>query len=318
MASSGKSSKSRQSPSVPDPIVSGEDVASAEIKKRRWLSMGTVTTVLFLGTMGGMAVLVARSVPELRTRSEYQFPLAEMQFTPPHEWMPQTILQEVLANSGLPETVSLLDPQICKQVAGAWERHPWVKRVISVKISATPALVVELEYRRPAAFIRVVDGFYPVDEEGVLLPPRDFATTLTDRLPQIRNISTIPQGSAGTTWGDPIVTAAVKLAMTLAPQQDMNRYWSKFQFQAILAPVGQRAATEEPIFELETAGGNRIVWGKAPGADALEPAIDVKLARLAEYQTRFGSLDGVSGKNRIDIRLFDGISLQPLSEIQYR
>jgi len=226
----------------------------------------------------------------------------------------------MLNSHQLPETVSLLDPDLCRNVAAAWGKHPWVKRVISVHLTAEPALIVELEYRRPAAFIRVVQGFYPVDLEGVLLPPQDFSMSAIENLPIVKNAASTPQGGAGEPWGDPVVEAAVKLAAILVPEQNLNLYWSKFQIRSIIIPTAKETpvAVDQLVFELETAGGNRVVWGRAPGFDTLEPAADVKLARLAEYQSRFGSLDGVSGLHRIDIRLFDGISLQPLNEALYR
>lgn len=321
MASAGKTSKSRkaaQTPSpAPEPVPPPIEVPVQP--RSRWRS-GTVLTAFFFLVVAGLAIVLQRFVPDLRDRPEYQFQMAESRITPPHEWVPQDLLQEMLTTHQLPETVSLLDPELCRNVAAAWEKHPWVKRVISVRITPEPALIVELEYRRPAAFIRVVQGFYPIDLQGVLLPPRDFSMSAIETLPIVKNVASTPQGGAGESWGDPVVEAAARLAATLAPEQNLNLYWSKFQIKAIIAPTVKEVpvAPDQLVFELETAGGNLVVWGKAPGFDTLEPAADVKLARLAEYQSRFGSLDGVSGLHRIDIRLLDGISLQPLNETLYR
>jgi hypothetical protein len=289
-----------------------------------WKSPGLWGTILLLGAFIGGGVAVYQLAPDLRTAPEYQFSMEETRITPPNSWVPKTILQEVLAESKLPGSVSLLDPDLTKTVWEAWSKHPWVKEVHSVEIQPGIGLVVHAEYRAPAAFVEVQtngqQGFYPVDSEGVLLPPRDFSLSSTELLPRIRNIATLPQGREGEPWGDAAVSAAASLANVLAPEQDISRYWTKLQLKAILAPnlSSPQKSAEQLTFELETAGGNRVVWGKAPGFDALEPTTDVKLARLLEYQNRFGSLDGVNGLHRIDIRLFDGISLQPLGESIYR
>lgn len=277
-------------------------------------------TAIFLIAVTGLATVLHRIVPNLQDRPEYQFRMEETRITPPHAWVPQKILHEVLGAAALPETVSLLDPELCRKVAIAWEQHPWVRRVKSVRITAEPALIVDLEYRIPVAFIEVPQGFYPVDIDGVLLPPRDFSVSKTDQLPHVRNISSTPQAPAGKPWGDVTVSAAARLAAVLVPQQNLAEYWGRFGLKAIVAPLVREPPlnADQLTFELETTGGNRIVWGKAPGSDTLEPSPAVKLARMAEYQSRFGSLDGVSGLHRIDIRLFDGISLQPLDETRYR
>lgn len=318
MASAGKSSRSRKSAEtptpVPEPAVQEREVPTARIRR---FQPGLIIPVTFLITIIGAVGVLSRFVPDLRERPEYQFRTADMRITPPHAWVPATILQEVVIAAHLPDTVSLLDPDLCRVVAEAWEHHPWVKRVISVHITTEPALVVDLEYREPAALIRVADGYYPVDTEGVLLPPRDFSASAPELLPQVLNITTTPQGGTGVKWDDPVVAAAARLATILAPGQDLARYWNRFQLKAIIAPtVSSPPTAEQMLFELETAGGNRVLWGRPPGEDSLEPTPEVKLARLAEYQSRFGSLDGVSGRHRIDIRLFDGISLHPLSIVR--
>jgi hypothetical protein len=132
-------------------------------------------------------------------------------------------------------------------------------------------------------------------------------------------VTSLPQGPAGQNWGDAVVAAAARLASVLAPEQNLEPHWKRFGFVAILAPSAETKTSgpESLTFEILTRGGSRIVWGKAPGADALEPNIEQKLARL-DYLLRFGALDGAQGPRRVDIRLFDGISLQPLNAARVR
>ncbi|HWL10515.1 MAG TPA: hypothetical protein VNQ76_19070 [Planctomicrobium sp.] len=263
-----------------------------------------------------VAVWLPLSLPDLSQQAEYQFPLEETRLTPPNEWVPETILQQVIQGSDLSENVSLLEPDLCEKVARSWESNPWVKSVKSVQITRERTLQVDVEFRTPVAFVEVPGGLYPIDVEGVLLPPGDFELADTSRLPHIRGVKTLPQGRTGAFWGDPIVVAAAQLTSLLTPEQNLETYWKHFGFKALIAPNVDPATVtpDQLVFEIETVGGNRVLWGKIPGVDDLEPTSSVKLARLQDYVTRFGGLDATSTPQRIDIRMFDGISLHPLME----
>lgn len=258
-------------------------------------------------------------LPKLSEQPEYQLRLDAVRVTAPPPWVPQSLPQDVARSNELPETVSLLDPDLCRRIAQAWGGHPWIKKVKSVRITGEPALYVDVEYRTPAAFVEVTGGLYPIDVDGILLPPADFSVSETSRLPRIRNVTSRPGGPAGQPWGDVAVVSGAKLAAILAPEQNLDIYWNRFGFEAILVPVRRTedAQVSDLIFEIVTTSGSRIIWGKAPGADALEPTVEQKLARL-DYLARFGSFDSPRGPNRIDIRLFDGISLQPLNDTRLR
>src|SRR5690606_13887336 len=115
-----------------------------------------------------------------------------------------------------------------RDLAAAWSRNPWIRDVKSVRVTGEPAVRLEVDYRVPAAFVFVesLQGLYPVDRDGVLLPPTDFGLSDTSRLPHVKNVSTVPVGPAGTFWGDPVVLAAARLAEVLAPEQNLDRYWN--------------------------------------------------------------------------------------------
>jgi hypothetical protein len=280
---------------------------------------GRLIAAAFVASAIVLSPYVPYLLPDLTSHSEYQFPLDQVQVNPPHRWVPATLLDEVLEQSGLPRSVSLLEGDVARDVAAAFAAHPWVRRVESVRITNEPGMRIVMEYRTPVAFVRTQHGFYPVDEEAILLPPVDFSLSDTRRLPVIRNVATLPRGEAGHRWEDTVVLSAARLAAVLAPEQDMDRYWRRFKLTAIVAPdiEAETAAMENLTFELETEGGSRIVWGRPPGADQLEPTVEQKLGRLEQYFSRFGDFNAPNGPYRIDIRLFDAISLQPL-ESPYR
>lgn len=306
---SAKSAKAKSSAALAQPP-----------RPKWWLQPGTWLCALCTIITTGVVAWSPLSLPDLSQQAEYQFSLEKSQITLPTEWVPKTILARVMHEAELPENVSLLDPMLCEKVAKAWELNPWVKSVKSVQVTRDRTLQVDVEYRTPVAFVEVPGGLYPVDDEGVLLPPADFELSDTTRLPHIRGVKTLPQGKTGHSWGDPVVIAAAKLTALLIPEQNLDTYWTRFGFKALVAPdVDPATATlDQLVFEIETKGGSRVLWGKIPGVDNLEPTPNVKLARLQDYVTRFGGLDGATGPQRIDIRLFDGISQQPPSEGRFQ
>ena len=237
----------------------------------------------------------------------------------PPDWVPPTLLSDSLKSAGFSEQVSLLDPELCRKLAQAFDSNPWVESVEAVRVTGKPELQAQLVYRVPVALVNNSTGLYPVDRYGVLLPPKDFPMSDTERLPHIDNISSKPIG-IGRQWPDAAVVAAASLAEKLTPQNDMQKYWHRFDLKSIIAPKpgAGPVSPDEMKFELLTTGGSRIVWGKPPGADTLEPSVENKIGRLEQYLTRFGSFDAPNGPYRIDIRLFEAISLEPLNGPTYR
>lgn len=271
-----------------------------------------------MALLGGVWVLrpqIHRLTNQLQTRPEYQVSLQKVQVTEPNQWVPIDLVSQVLGGSDLPDTVSLLDRKLLPRVGEAFAKHPWVRRVLQVRASRH-GLLVALEYRRPVAMVETGRGLYPIDAEGVLLPPADFAISDAGRLPLVQNVRTMPQGPAGTVWGDPVVEAAARLADVLAPGGDLVAYWDRFSLRAIVAPDRRTAdpELEDFDFELLTTGGSRIVWGQVPGADELEPPVQQKLERLDEYLATYGSFERPRGPIRIDIREYEVITLETLED----
>lgn len=254
-------------------------------------------------------------LPKLTDRDEYQFPVSAVEVNEPHAWAPKTLLSDVFVDDGFPETVSLLDPELAQRVSQAFDKNPWVERVNSVTVSGQPSVRAFVKYREPVALIRQGDMYLPIDRNAVLLPAEDFSLSDQDRLPIIENVHSKPN-RPGERWPDVVVVAAAQLAEQLTPNQDLDKYWRRFQLKSIVAPSPANQAPllmEEIRFELATTTGSRILWGRPPGADHLEPNVEQKIARLNQYLSRFGSFDKPDGPYRIDIRLFDAIALERIA-----
>lgn len=253
---------------------------------------------------------VSRLIPDLGARPEFSLTAKDIRVTQPPRWVPGNLVDQVLAHAGLPEEMSLLDDDLVRSLAEAFELHPWVDEVESVRKSFPPAINVKLSYRQPVAMVEVKNGKYPVDEKGVLLPPEDFSAAQARTYPQITGVLSTPQGPAGSNWGDAIVVDAAELAAALAP------CWKELKLAAIVCPRTPRRSDDidSGVYLLTTAGGSEIIWGQGSGSDHPgELTVRQKIERLKAYAKKFGGLDPPQGRRRIDIRHRRDVIHSPLS-----
>ena len=266
-----------------------------------------------------LAPYAPRLIPDLRMEPAYRFDVHGVVIPPGPKWVPADLVKKSLETEKDP-LLTLLEPDLPGEVAGRLQRHPWVAGVSRVAARRDGTIQVEMTYRTPVAMIDTAQGSYPVDADGVLLPPGDFQPQDADQFPHINNVRTSPPAQPGTAWDDPVVRGGAKIAARLVPDGDHERYWKRFGLARINGPenIHPSAGLDELNFEIVTVSGSRIAWGKAPGSDALEPTVEQKIGRLQHYLTTYGSFDKPQGPYRIDIRGFDAISLYPLDGQMYR
>ncbi|MEX0701064.1 MAG: hypothetical protein WD069_03125 [Planctomycetales bacterium] len=270
---------------------------------------GVLVIAALLAAGWFVAPMIRRALPRLDERAEYRVRTAEIQVTELPRWVPPDFVAQATRQAGLPEEMSLLDDRLARDVAEAFRLHPWVRNVVRVEKKYPARVVVELEYREPVAMVQVSRGMYPVDADGVLLPPADFSVADTNRYPTLAEVKSTPQGPAGSSWGDPVVIGGAKLAAVLLPD------WRELGLTAIRATHSASAKLDDITYELVTRGGSRIVWGRPPQSDhpgELTP--EQKLGRLKDYRERFGDFDAPDGPYEIDIRHWQQISRRPLAE----
>ena len=249
--------------------------------------------LLLWGALVGAAVvlapIVSRVLPELSTREEYRLRTRDIEVPALPRWVPMTFVDQVIEAAELPDEVSVLSPDLAAQIAAAFERHPWVQKPVTVRVSVPARVQVSFDYREPVAMVRISDGHYPVDAEGTLLPPGDFPPSDIELYPEITGMTTTPLARVGEAWGDERVTAAARLAVVLFP------YWSKWKLRSVEVPPRATAEVvyEELRFVVTTDGGSRIIWGRAPGNDhPLEVTDDQKIGRLKSFHRKAKSFDG--------------------------
>jgi hypothetical protein len=201
----------------------------------------------------------------------------------------------------------LLDGRVLEEVTQAFSLHPWVAEVVRATKANPSTLRLELRYRQPVAMIEVVDGLYPVDKEGVLLPSSSFSAAEARLYPRVQGVRSRPAGSAGIPWGDPLVVGAARIAVAL------ESHWAQLRLDAIAVAkwnVGDRA--DQDLYYLLSKGGTRVVWGRPPGTDHPgEISTDEKITRLSRYISDHGSLEAPDGPYEFDVRHWQEISLRP-------
>jgi hypothetical protein len=258
--------------------------------------------LVILGVSG--QILWQRYAPAIATRPQYQIAAEAVHITPPPPWIRSDIKSEVLRDAGLVGNLSVLADwdALVHQVRQAFEFHPWIAAVKSVRRSLPNALEIELEYRVPVAAVESSGqggvALLPIDAAAIRLPEADLTDVERRYLPRVSNVAGRPL--VGDVWDDPRVVGGAKLAAALAD------VWRPLRLVEILPsphPVVQ-ADVRYYTYELVTSGGTRVVWGAAPGEElsAGESPLAAKRQRLLEYAATTGRLDAIDGPAAIDIR----------------
>ncbi len=273
--------------------------------------------ILVAITLTMLFVVIIPAIPSLwpsvNQRERFQMSVDRIDLTQAARWTPHDIVDTIAKSHPEWKDRSLLEANLAEDLAVDFAQHPWIAKVDRVEKTRQGRIIIEVTYRTPVAMVETHRGLYPVDAEAVLLPPNDFSLTQSDQLPHLRQVRSMPSGRAGTKWDDSLVVAGAKLCAALMPKGNLETHWDRYGLEAVIAPlpVGENASVppEPPVYELLTQGGRRIIWGRPPGDDALEPTVAQKLGRLDSYIRQQKSLDQPVGAYRIDIQGFDATRL---------
>ncbi|HLQ44915.1 MAG TPA: hypothetical protein VK137_09325 [Planctomycetaceae bacterium] len=256
-----------------------------------------------------------RLLPDLRRSSQYRLKTAQIEITPPPHWVPHDLVEQITKKAGLPDELSLLDADVTQRLAAAFERHPWVKGHVRVQTSVPARVQVDMEYREPAAMVRVSSGaksgLFPIDADAIVLPSTDFSPAEVAKYPVIENVATTPRGPAGTAWDDVGVLGAARLAVWLKPN------WKEFGLKSIRVPARSpsKVAGNELSYQLNTPGGSRIIWGRPPGSrHPGEVPAEKKIERMKYYLRHHGPFDSKHGPCEFDITNWRDISRKPIAD----
>ncbi|MDX1925900.1 MAG: hypothetical protein SFV81_05250 [Pirellulaceae bacterium] len=222
----------------------------------------------------------------------YAVKIENLVTTPQPTWIRNTqVREEVFKNSGLGQ-LSVLDPQASATIAHAFESHSWVQRASRVQKLPGGKVTVDIVYRRPIAMVyydghanpssaNVKEGFFPVDEEGVVLPLADFDES------QVRNYFVViadgatPPSEIGMTYSD----TRIKQALLLCRLLDSAR--AELRLAGITVVRDDRMGGPSPwIMHINTSDNRLINWGHAPGSESPgEPTPQEKFTNLVKWHT---------------------------------
>jgi hypothetical protein len=277
---------------------------SPAAEKPLWRPSFWTGLLLVAATCIGVHLAWRQFTPVIAQHPQYQIAADHIRISPLPPWIHSDIRTEILRDSGLVGTLSVLDDgeQLEQRVRDAFGYHPWVAAVRQITLSLPASVDVELEYRRPIAAVQVaatqVAACSPIDVAGFRLPDADFSEAERRYLPRIVGASGQPL--VGKPWTDQRVLEGASLAAGLGD------VWSKLRLVEIIpsAEPHVRGDIRFHAFELTTSGGTRIRWGAAPGreTDAGESTFDVKRQRLVDYATKNGKLDSIEGPALVDVR----------------
>src|SRR5262245_42137427 len=203
-------------------------------------------------------------------RGHYTVALADVACPVPPGMDRATFLTEVQYLGTLPEQLSTLEPKVTLKLWAAFALHPWVEKVIAVRLRGPEGPRAELVLRTPA----LAAGGRVLDANGVLLPE----AAPDEGLIRWQGECPPPRGPAGTPWGDATLEAAARTAAALQTFRDALR----------LTTV--EATAENIVFR----GTVTVQWGAA----AADLAVAAKLARLRQLCDRPGG-----PANEIDLRV---------------
>src|SRR4051812_33944805 len=269
------------------------------IRPRVWACLA-----MLVGLGFGAHFLWLRAAPTVARDPQYVLAAERIQITPPPAWIRSDIKTQVLRDSGLVGTATVLDDwdSLAKRVKDAFELHPWVASVERITRRLPSSLDIEVKYRRPIAAVESSDPtgvmFLPIDAHAVRLPESDLSETERRYLPRVSGITGRPR--VGDVWDDPRVIGGAKLAAQLAD------VWRQLRLVEIVANSQSSTHDEKLLytFEIVTTGGTRIIWGATPGQESSsgDSPFDQKRQRLLDYASQYGKLESIDGPAVLDVR----------------
>ena len=233
-------------------------------------------------------------------RNLYGLQVANITLTPQPEWVTQDITEEVYKGGSL-QRLSLLERDATSTVAAAFANHPWIARVLRVQKMAGAQIKVDVEYRRPFAWIHhekrtypvssdgpaaVVDEYYLVDAQGVNLPRDGFKWDDITRFFQVYCPNAPqPRGTIGSSYGDPRILKALKVAAALEPVR------VPLKLERINVRPEQSGTFVGTVFDVQLADGRSAYWGHAPGEETPDEATAATKVEKLRAQILSGSPD---------------------------
>ncbi len=214
-------------------------------------------------------------------------------------WIHSNVLTETVEKAKLPEQLDLRDRELTSKIATTFAYHPWIKKVNKVVKQYPAKVLVDVEYRRPVAVVEVIylkdgvqkTGVVPIDDEGTLLPDKDFSLAQALQYPRILIDRKKPRADVGRKWEDPRVAEAASIAVELLP------YWNDLKLSRIVLKEDGGSH-----YELELADSTRIIWGSPPGKELPQEAMAKHKVQVILQRAAESSLSSHEPQPSLDLR----------------
>jgi hypothetical protein len=244
--------------------------------------------------------LWSRVKEEVTQEEDYRFSPERIYITELPDWVPTTLVHDVLTNAPLKDRQSVITPNLLSDLASAFSAHPWVDEVVRVKMEYPATIHVDLKYREAVCVVKLpenassatetADQFYPVDGKGTYLPT-DYFLQHPDSLNRfivIENVKSLPIRAVGHRWGDPAVEQGAEIASLLRDVNHLLRI-ETVRPEKIVAHRSLRI-----VYRLRTSGKTEIDWGE----HADETSERAKLKTLLDMARSYGTLDHVPASEK--------------------
>lgn len=277
---------------------------------RRDGSSWLFVALLFVATPLGLLAAYQQWGGLVLGDAKYRITAESLEVSPPQPtWIYGNVKAEVIRDGSLEER-SALESSLTPQMIDAFELHPWVESVVSLRKEYPNSIRVQLSYRRPVAMVEVFDEkrwISPVDRFGYVLPTDGFQHNLDspDHYLRIYVGQQLAPAVAGTLWPDVRIRDASALAGVLAAAREPL---GLYRIVALPAAEEFRA----PQFALATRQRAVVIWGSGPGEEEKgESNASDKLAALQAFVREHGALDTLPSNRLLDLRYESAILIEP-------
>lgn len=189
------------------------------------------------------------------------------------------------------------------------EANPWISKVYEVRRAFRDkpgdTLVIDCEYRVPAALVKWGTYYWLVDRDGYKLPEQyelsdwQKIVKVVDGRIDIRMIEGVhrPPPETGKKWVGDDLAAGLEMVALL--------FDKPYAQEVLTVNVSHFSSSREPHILLVTKYKTEIRWGRTPSELDKDPFMEIstakKLDRLQRIYTQFGRVDAGQPEG-IDIR----------------
>ncbi|MFH0965018.1 MAG: hypothetical protein V2A58_13540 [Planctomycetota bacterium] len=259
---------------------------------RAWLARG----ILILVAVSLYAFLVHEGTQYAEELPYFTVDPAHIHITERPTWLTDDIEGAILDVPCLSRPFNIMEEGITERVGRSIEASPWVRKVCAVRKQFPNNISIEMELRRPVAYVSYNGTLYAVDRFGVRLPTT--AARLEEapwRLPSVLVADSAPP-EVGEEWDGDVVRAACRVAERIGADEA--------RLPVSLAAIDVRSRWErgecQRSVTLYTLEGPTLLWGSPPDEETHgEPGSDEKIANLVAFGERTGDL---AGMEYVDLR----------------